>query len=347
MDKTCRIIGTCFIAAILLVSYSITSTANDDLEIGRTTCEYEPKNHNFYNMLPGETASTTFEIWKSGSCCQVSYKIIEDCPWLDISPTSGTSNGERDLINVFIDTTGLQLGLHSYNIFIQSNADVDPNHEFNVKVNIVDINKPVLAFSPDSYDFGKKPQNETIFKNLNIWNDGLGNLEYNLAESCDWVTLSTNSGESIGEYDQIKVTISTESLDFGRHTCDITISSNGGTGIFTVNVTVGDKFADLNVDIKGGVGLRAIVKNTGDINAKNIKVDIEIEGGFLFSKNRTTKTYTEIEAGSSKEIKLRVFGFGMGIFKDKPKLKIIIEAEGLFPTEKNLEMKYLFFFVII
>ena len=344
MKKQWKIIEIGLIVALIISSYATISTAEDDDLQVMASLSYEPSEHNFLNMIPGETGSTTFEIWRSGGCCSVNYQILEDISWIEVNPSSGTSNGERDLITVSIDTTGLQVGPHIETIYIQSN---EGSGSFNVKVNIVSSQEPVLAFSPDSYDFGSKPQGNTYYKTLDIWNRGKDPLIYTITESCDWVTLSTNSGESVGEYDHIKVTISTVSLDYGRHTCDITISSNGGTGIFTVNVTVGDPDAAIEIEFTGGVGLKTIVKNVGDLDAEDVTVDIKLDGGLLFSEDKMSQTFSEIKAGSSKEISMRVFGLGMGFLHDTIKITVDVEGDDISPVTKTADMKLLLFLTII
>jgi VCBS repeat-containing protein len=82
---------------------------------------YYPESHDFGEMMAGETNSTTFEIWNSGTGT-LTYNLSEPCDWVDVSPTSGESTGEHDTITVYIDTTGLPPGLHQCDILIDSNG---------------------------------------------------------------------------------------------------------------------------------------------------------------------------------------------------------------------------------
>ena len=97
---------------------------------------------------------------------------------------------------------------------------------------------PQLAYSPSSYNFGIKYVGEIAFTTLEIWNSGIDTLNYDLSESCNWVELTQTSGTSNGEHDQIVISIDTTSLSIGNHNCDIQISSDSGTGIFTISVNV-------------------------------------------------------------------------------------------------------------
>ena len=106
---------------------------------------------------------------------------------------------------------------------------------------LVDIyvpDDPTLSISPSSHDFGDKCEGEMASTTFEIWNSGTGTLTYSLSESCDWMEVNPTSGSSTGEHDTIRVDIDTTGLSEGTHTCDITISSNGGTGTFTVRVNI-------------------------------------------------------------------------------------------------------------
>lgn len=104
--------------------------------------------------------------------------------------------------------------------------------------------KPILAFTPETYDFGTLPQGEIRLTTIDIWNGGTGLLEYNLSKDCDWVTLSSSSGDSLGEHDSIVAVINTYELENGsENTCNISITSNGGSGTIWITVTIdGDEY---------------------------------------------------------------------------------------------------------
>lgn len=199
------------------------------------TLEYDPHSHDFGNQLTGETIVTTFEIWRGGGCCSITYQLAEACPWLEVYPTSGTSNGEHDVITVTIHTAGLELGLHSANIQITSNGG---NGVFAVTVTIVDHTNPAMSYNPHSYDFGDRVQGRTYTTTFDIWNNGDGLLTYSLSESCDWMSVNPTSGTADTEHDIITVSIDTTNLDLGPHSSEVSITSNNGNGLFTISVNI-------------------------------------------------------------------------------------------------------------
>ena len=97
---------------------------------------------------------------------------------------------------------------------------------------------PELSYSPASHDFGDKCEGVTDSTTFEIWNSGTGTLTYSFSESCGWVEVNPTSGSSTGEHDTITVDIDTTGLSEGPHTCEISISSNGGSGTFTVMVNI-------------------------------------------------------------------------------------------------------------
>ena len=208
------------------------AVVNGQVDVTGSHLSYSPTFHNFGDMSEGQTDSTTFDIWNSGTGT-LTYSLSESCDWVLVIPTSGTSTGEHDTITVNIDTTGLSPGLHICTISITSNGG---SGTFTVQVNIVA--GAILSYSPTSHDFGSMLAGQTDSTTFDIWNSGTGTLTYSLSESCGWVTVTPTGGTSTGEHDTITVNIDTTGLSVGVHTCDITITSDGGSGTFTVQVTI-------------------------------------------------------------------------------------------------------------
>jgi hypothetical protein len=89
-----------------------------------------------------------------------------------------------------------------------------------------------------SYDAGTMGLNETASTSFDIWNDGIGVLTYSLSESCEWIFIDPVSGDSTGEHDSITVDFNTTGLALGSHHYDILIDSDGGSGVFGVDVYI-------------------------------------------------------------------------------------------------------------
>jgi hypothetical protein len=96
----------------------------------------------------------------------------------------------------------------------------------------------ILSYNPSFYDFNIIDLNETASSSFNIWNQGTGLLEYSLTELCSWLSVTPLNGNSSGEQDEINITINTTGLSQGPYTCNISIISNGGNGVFIVDMIV-------------------------------------------------------------------------------------------------------------
>ena len=201
--------------------------------------KYNPPTLDFGYMHGCEEATKTFEIW-NGCEGTLEYSLNWDCGWItEVTPTTGSSTGEHDTISVKINTALLHWGdTYTCQIHITSNGG---NGTVNVTVTIGDEpepDDPYLDYSPKSCYFGIKEPGQTDSTTFEIWNGNSGTLTYTLSEDCSWVELSATNGESTGEHDVITVDIDTTGLSEGIHTCNVEITSNGGSGTYFVNVTV-------------------------------------------------------------------------------------------------------------
>jgi hypothetical protein len=80
------------------------------------------------------------------------------------------------------------------------------------------------------------------------------------------------------------------------------------------------------VTVKGGIGVSAVIKNTGASELTNIAWSITLQGGFLLKANHTSGTILSLPSGGSATKKLSVLGFG--------KTTIIVTVNGA-PTTKQ------------
>lgn len=107
---------------------------------------------------------------------------------------------------------------------------------------------PMLSYAPTSYDLGIIDSNYTYSINFEIWNNGSGNLHYELFENCEWIEIYPLDGVSSGEHDIITVTINTTDLTPGGYHFDILISTEeAGKGLLPINLYIpsGDELLDI------------------------------------------------------------------------------------------------------
>jgi len=152
-------------------------------------------------------------------------------PWILLGFGMGTSSFDLSYSNID----------HARFIKIIDDGDGDPYElypGFDLDA-IHSVQGPELSFNPSEYDFGAILVDSTDFTTFDIWNSGIETLTFNMSETCDWVHVNPLSGESTGEHDTITVDIDTTGLTPGMsYHGDIMISSNGGSGVFDVDIYV-------------------------------------------------------------------------------------------------------------
>jgi hypothetical protein len=303
--------------------------------------EYEPKFHDFGNMTEGETNMTEFEIWTSGGCCELIFNLAWTCPWVNVFPINGVTNGEHIPITVTVDTTGLDIGFYACDIQITTNGG--GSGVFNVTLNVVSATHPLLAFSPQAYHFGFIPENVTTSTTFEIWNGGNDTLNYTLLPATNWITVVPMSGSSIGEHDTITVTINTQGLqNQTTYQSEVHIDSNGGCDVFVVTVVVGTKPAFEITGIKGGLfRTTAMVTNNGTADANNVNWRISFSGnGLILLGKESTGSISTLAVGEEKTISSdMIVGLGAVI------MTVTIYNDETMPVAERISAK-LFLFVI-
>ncbi|DAC73378.1 MAG TPA: hypothetical protein DSN98_00400 [Thermoplasmata archaeon] len=66
----------------------------------------------------------------------------------------------------------------------------------------------------------------------------------------------------------------------------------------------------IEITIKGGMGVSAVIKNTGSSDLTDIAWSISLKGGILLKANQTSGNILQLAAGASTTKKLPVLGFG-------------------------------------
>jgi uncharacterized repeat protein (TIGR01451 family) len=206
------------------------------------------------------TANVEFKIIinNTGTCDLTNIVVIDtmNCGLdsaTDFSVTPNTINDEQitwliqdDLlpsqtISITFNATAHMNTSNEVNVTANSTYDQTPvsaNDEVTITKGETIPDDPVLAYTPESYDFGEKLKNKTVSTTIDIWNSGTGILSYELTKDCSWLELSETSGTSEGEHNIVTVTANTTGLQVGEYSCNISITSNAGNAKITVTITV-------------------------------------------------------------------------------------------------------------
>ena len=222
-----------------------------------------------------------------GTVKGVTVSKVSGPTWLSVSPTNlgDIVSGSSKTFTMTASPPSETSGDFTYTVKVSNTCGTPSTRDVS---GTIDVDCPELSYSPASHDFGDMCEGETDSTTFEVWNSGTGTLTYSLSETCDWVEVNPTSGSSTGEHDTITVDIDTTGLSEGSYICNISISSNGGNGTFTVTVN--------------------IIPSTGSIyvTSEPSGADISIDGSPM--GEQTPCTITNVPAGTHT-IKLTLMGY--------------------------------------
>ena len=170
----------------------------------------------------------TLEIWNSG-CGILNWSLTDDAVWLSENPTSGSSTGTNDttLVTVWVNTTGMSAGDYSANITITGPGASNSPQVVPVSLHISSPT-PEISCKPESLTFtvvggGSPAANGT----LEVWNSGIGTINWTLSDDASWLSENSTSGSSTGEHDTVAVSVDTAGMSAGNYSANITITAPG------------------------------------------------------------------------------------------------------------------------
>ena len=134
------------------------------------------------------------------------------------------------------------LDAQEYTISIKKDGFEDMSQKVSVKAGVsssvqvaLSPVQPVLSVDPATLDFG----DENTSLALDITNSGKGTLEWTIEEEIEWLTCSAASGTTTDKVSSVVVKVSREGMEKGSYSETIVVSSNGGSKIVKVKMSVG------------------------------------------------------------------------------------------------------------
>ncbi|UCF42572.1 MAG: hypothetical protein JSV99_08205 [Planctomycetota bacterium] len=73
---------------------------------------------------------------RNSGCCRLSWEIFEDCPWLEVSPREGWSDGEIDEVMITVDTSDLSAGDYSCTLTVSDPAAINTPRDVRVELSV-------------------------------------------------------------------------------------------------------------------------------------------------------------------------------------------------------------------
>jgi len=102
---------------------------------------------------------------------------------------------------------------------------------------------PILRWEPKSYNFSYVQEGSLYQTTFDIWNNGSGDMPWNLDVNKPWISIYPTVGVSSGEHDHINVTINTTGLSPGSYEGNVFIHSEGDYIFYTYFVVTEAKLA--------------------------------------------------------------------------------------------------------
>lgn len=172
--------------------------------------------------------SLTFDI-QNNSSGTLSWQLSKDSTWLSVSPATGTTTTEADIVTVQVNRSGLSCGSYTDTLHVTSNGGNDQ-----VIVTMEVSTSPQIIVNSEAFDFGLS---ETS-KLLEIQNAGCSELNWLISGGDDWLTINPSSGTTNSETDDVNLTVDRSFLSPGLYTDTFHINTNGGNKHIEITMQV-------------------------------------------------------------------------------------------------------------
>lgn len=149
-----------------------------------------------------------------------------------------------------------------------------------------------LSVSQNTLDFG----NETTTLTFDIKNTGNAPLNWQIAEDASWLTCNPTSGiTQEGEKSSVIVTVDRNGLERGNYAQSIAVSSDGGSAVIIVNMSVQGLTISLSPEeLDFGPTTTSMELNLTNTGGGNISYTLTPSNSWI-KLSRTTGTFTKTE----------------------------------------------------
>jgi len=236
-----------------------------------------------------DAPDSTFEVWNGNGYYILSYAVSDNADWFVLTPSSGTSTGEHDVITVEYSTAGFRAGVSNAVITVVGRAydgvHYDSALEATQTISVALMVIPVAELATDAaavYQFSTRFGHAAGSASFHVWNaaDAGSVLQWTLATNAGWLSASPVLGTSGGEENEITFTCNSGGLRPGRYSGVLTINgTDQATGNEAVNspaninvelTILGDKGFDFGGDGDGASDLVVYQDTSGLWNITNL-----------------------------------------------------------------------------
>ena len=159
----------------------------------------------------------------NGGGGELTWSATDHSGWIHLEPHEGEVPGS---LTISLDPEDLAPGVYQGDVTVLARGAADSQFS-TISVTFL-VQRPGLVVAPMSLDHATiAGSGATWTDNLQVTNNGTGELNWTATEHRDWISLGTSSGTNNGT---IPVTINSAGLSGGTYHDDIVISAPGASG---------------------------------------------------------------------------------------------------------------------
>ncbi|GAB1349915.1 hypothetical protein MASR1M107_21290 [Ignavibacteriales bacterium] len=300
-------------------------------------------------LLDFDAAQTnlTFTIVNKSGYGTLEWQIAFDKSWISVSPASGDTKTETDVISVSVNRDSLSYGNFAGTISISSSQGT---FKIDVVVTKSNPNAPQLTVTPLKLQFGTSADSKTVI----VKNTGTGVLPWDATPTDNWIGLSRSSGNTTaGSPESFNVSINKAGLSPGNYEALINITANGQNQSVVVSITVqagilpAPSLQLLDFTTSSSIGL-GWTKSTGS-TFSNYKVFRSLSEGVSEAStlvatinNSETNYYTDMNLASGTKYFYKVYAYNSeGIGSGSNEVSAVTKRQiGSWVVTETLEAPY-------
>jgi hypothetical protein len=184
--------------------------------------EISPNEFSFYKHWGDPDPAAQILYIRNIGAGTLNWEITEDCPWLNVTPTSGKSSGEVNEVTISVDVSGLDPGEYHCELTISDPYASNNPQTVNVELTFV---RPIISLSNDVFSFyAAIGYQDPLDQKIGIYNSNGGTLNWTISHDCNWLSVEPDHGTSTGNVNVVSLSADIENLSADIYNCELTIS---------------------------------------------------------------------------------------------------------------------------
>jgi len=154
----------------------------------------------------------------------LNWEVTADCNWINAEPNSGSSMGEANEVMLTVDISGLAPGSHNCDLMISDQNAYNSPQIVRIHLGIygseIELSADQFIFAVHESDVNPDEQK------LTIRNSAGGILNWSITSDCDWLQVEPITGSSMGEPNEVTLSVDISGIGFGIYDCNVAISDH-------------------------------------------------------------------------------------------------------------------------